>query len=148
MAIALRLHYQERTKYTPDKRGIEILSSRKTIGWAVGDKKHVSSLLWQAYAENFRGQFGRVVKAPSLHCRERTKYAPDKRGIEILSLKKVIGWAVGDKVTSRRYYGRRKPIFLGSRMAEWLRPQVIIAKNRPNIRRICVGSKSCPQERP
>ena len=35
------------------------------------------------------GQKGRVVKAPSLHCRERTNYTPDKRGIEILSLKEV-----------------------------------------------------------
>ena len=47
------------------------------------------------------------------------------RGIEpgqILDHKKSIGWADGAKVTSRRYYGRRKPIFLGGRMAEWLRP--------------------------
>ena len=34
--------------------------------------------------------------------------------------RKSIGWAVGDKVTSRRYYGRRKPIFYEGRMAEWL----------------------------
>ena len=27
--------------------------------------------------------------------------------------KKSIGWAVGAKVTSRRYYDRRKPIFVG-----------------------------------
>ena len=34
------------------------------------------------------------------------------RGIEsgqILITKKTIGWAVGVKITSRRYYGRRKP---------------------------------------
>ena len=55
--------------------------SSESIGWTVGDRKHVPSLLWLAY--------GRVVKAPSLHCRERTKYTPDKRGIEILSLKEV-----------------------------------------------------------
>ena len=36
-----------------------------------------------------RGQDGQVFKAPSLHCRERTKYTPDKRGIEILSLQNV-----------------------------------------------------------
>ena len=45
------------------------------------------------------------------------------RGIEILfPQKKSIGWAVGAKVTSRRYYGRCKPVFLEVRMAEWLRP--------------------------
>ena len=57
--------------------------------------------------------------------------------------KKSIGWAVGAKVTSRRYYGRRKPIFFEGRMAEWLRPRVFIAENGLNIRRISVGSKSC-----
>ena len=51
--------------------------------------------------------------------------------------KKSIGWAVGVKVTSRRYYGRRKPIFRG-RMAEWLRPQSSIAEN---------GQKFAPDKR-
>ena len=61
------------------------------------------------------------------------------RGIEILfPQKKSIGWAVGAKVTSRRYYGRRKPIF-GSRMADWLRLRAV-EKNGLNIRRICGGS--------
>ena len=54
-----------------------------------------------------------MVKAPSFRG-ERTKYTPEMRGIEILfPQKKSIGWAVGAKVTSRRYYGRRKPIFFG-----------------------------------
>ena len=49
------------------------------------------------------------------------------RGIEtrlqiLFPHKKSIGWAVGAKVTSRRYYDRRKPNFQGVRMAEWLRP--------------------------
>ena len=40
--------------------------------------------------------------------------------------KKTIDWAVGAKVTSRRYYGRRKPIKKeGSRMVEWLRPRAL-----------------------
>ena len=46
------------------------------------------------------------------------------RGIEpgqVLITKKTIGWADGVKITSRRYYGGRKPNF-GVRMAEWLRP--------------------------
>ena len=43
-------------------------------------------------------------------------------GSKSCTSKKSIGWAVGAKVTSRRYYGRRKPILLGVRMAEWLRP--------------------------
>ena len=60
--------------------------------------------------------------------------------------RKSIGWAVGGKITSRRYYGRRKPIFEGW-MAEWLRPQVFIAENGLNIRRISVGSKSCPSRK-
>ena len=37
------------------------------------------------------------------------------RGIEpgqVLITKKSIGWAVGVKITSRRYYGRRKPNFV------------------------------------
>ena len=39
------------------------------------------------------------------------------RGIkpgQVLITKKSIGWAVGVKITSRRYYGRRKPNFTGS----------------------------------
>jgi hypothetical protein len=32
-------------------------------------------------------------------------------------------------------------------MAEWLRPQVFIAENGLNIRRISVGSKSCPSRK-
>ena len=36
------------------------------------------------------------------------------RGIkpgQVLITKKTIGWADGVKITSRRYYGRRKPLF-------------------------------------
>ena len=69
--------------------GSKSCPSKKSIGWVVGDKNHVPSLQWQPKAV-FRGQdHGRGVKAPILHCRERTKYTPNKRGIEILSLKKV-----------------------------------------------------------
>ena len=39
---------EERTKYTPDMRGIESCSQKKSIGWADGDEKHVPSLLWLA----------------------------------------------------------------------------------------------------
>ena len=43
-------------------------------------------------------------------------------GLKSCPSRKSIGLAVGDKNnTSRRYYGRRKPIVLGSRMAEWLK---------------------------
>ena len=42
-----------------------------------------------AKANIFVGQDGRVVKTPNFHCRERTKYTPDKRGFDILSLKEV-----------------------------------------------------------
>ena len=34
-------------------------------------------------------------------------------GSKSCSSKKSIGWADGVKITSRRYYGRRKPIFRG-----------------------------------
>ena len=47
------------------------------------------------------------------------------RGIEpgqVLITKKSIGWAAGVKITSRRYYGWHRPIIIGVRMAEWLRP--------------------------
>ena len=54
--------------------------------------------------------------------------------------KKSIGWADGAEVTSRRYYGRRKPIFfLCSKMAEWLRLRAF-EENGLNIRRLCGGS--------
>ena len=33
-------------------------------------------------------------------------------GLKFFPSRKSIGGAVGDKVTSRRYYGRRKPIFM------------------------------------
>ena len=60
--------------------------------------------------------------------------------------KKTIGWAVGVKITSRRYYGRRKPNLEG-RMTEWLKSRVFIAENGLNIRRISVGTKSCPSKK-
>ena len=59
-----------------------------------------------------------------------------------------IGWAVGVKITCRRYYGRRKPIIvLENKMAECLRPRVFIAENGLIICRISVGSKSCPSRK-
>ena len=51
------------------------------------------------------------------------------------------------KNTTRRYYGRRKPIFLEGRMAEWLRPRAFIAENGLNIRRISVGLKYRPSRK-
>ena len=36
---------------------------------------------------------------------------------------------------------------LKGKMAEWLRPRVFIAKSELNIRRISVGSKSCPSRK-
>ena len=58
--------------------------------------------------------------------------------------RKSIGWAVGDKNTSRRYYGRRKPIIL--QRAGW--PSgVFIAENGLIIHQISVGSKSCPSRK-
>ena len=71
------------------------------------------------------------------------------RGIEpgqVLITKKSIGWAVGVKITSRRYCGWHRPNLEG-RMAEWIRPRTFIAENRLNIRRISVGSISCPSKK-
>ena len=57
----------------------------KLGGWC---SNHVPSLLWLALKPIFfKGQDGRVVKAPNFHCRERSKYTPDKRGFDILTLK-------------------------------------------------------------
>ena len=59
----------------------------------------------------FRGQDGRVVKA-SFFCETAMVTRGFETRLQILSPhKKSIGWAVGAEVTSRRYYGRRKPIF-------------------------------------
>ena len=43
--------------------------------------------------------------------------------------------------------GAKADIFLEDRMAEWLRPQISIAENGLNIRRISVGSKSCSSKK-
>ena len=97
---------------------------------------------------HFGEQDGRVVKAPSLIAENVLNIRRICVGSKSCFLKKKsIGWAVGAKVTSRRYYGRRKPIFLEGRMAEWLRPRVFIAENGLNILRISVGSKSCPSRK-
>ena len=56
---------------------------KKSIGWAV-DAKVTSRRYYGWHRPNFRGQDGRVVMTPSLYSRERTKYTPDKCGIEIL----------------------------------------------------------------
>ena len=50
-------------------RGIEpgqVLTHKKSIGWADGDEKHVPSLLWLAYTIFLGQQDSRVPKAPSL----------------------------------------------------------------------------------
>ena len=76
---------------TIKSRGIEpgqVLTHKKSIDWADGTEV-TSRRYYGRRKPIFRGQDGRVVKAPSLHSRERTKYTPDKRGIEILPLKKV-----------------------------------------------------------
>ena len=44
--------------------------------------------------------------------------------------------------------GVSQMFFVEGRMAEWLRPRYFIAKNGLNIRRISVGSKSCPSRKP
>ena len=68
--------------------------SKKPIGWAAG-VKITSRRYYGWHRPSFRGQHGRVVKALNIHCRERTKYTPDKRGFDILSLNenhKLGGW--------------------------------------------------------
>ena len=57
------------------------------------------------------------------------------RGVSSPAAKKSIGWQVGAAVTSHRLYGRRKPNFKGSRMAEWLRLRAFEV-NGLNIHRI------------
>ena len=97
MVIVSNIHCRERTKYTPDKRGFDILSLKEVHrlgGWC--SKSH-PVVTMAGIDQILRGQDSRVVNAPSLHCQERTKYTPDKRGIEILSLKKVHRLAVGDR---------------------------------------------------
>jgi hypothetical protein len=65
------------------------------------------------------------------------------------SSKKFIGWADGVNITSRRYYGRRKPIFRGQDGRVVKTPtRVFIAENGLNILRISVGLKSCPSMKP
>ena len=48
-------------------------------GWCYND---VPSSLWLASMPIFRGEDGRVVKAPNFHFRELTKHTPDKRGFD------------------------------------------------------------------
>ena len=67
-----------------------------------------------------------MVKTPSLIAENGLNirgYAWDRNPVPS---KKSIGWAVSAKVTSRCYYGRRKPIFLEGRMAEWLRSRALL----------------------
>ena len=89
-----------------------------------------------------------MVKAPSLLCRERSKYTPDKRGIEVLTLKEVhrLGCLVLESRPVVTMAGVSQ-MLNGGRMAEWLRPRVFIAEIGLNIRRISVGSKSCPSRK-
>ena len=70
-----------------------------------------------------RGQDGRVIKASRFVRYSRLSCLGSTTRSHILSPhEKSIGWADGAKVTSRLYYGRRKPIFTWGRIAEWLRP--------------------------
>ena len=61
--------------------------------------------------------------------------------------RKSIGWEVGSKITSRRYYGRRKPIFLRGQDGRVVKAPSLHGENGLNIRRISVGSKSCPSKK-
>ena len=79
---------RERAKYTPDKRGIEILLPQESPYPKRLVLKNTSRRYYGWHRPNLREQDGRVVKAPSFHCRKLNKYTPNKRGIEILSLKK------------------------------------------------------------
>ena len=84
----------ERTKYTPDMPGSNPAAEKKSIGCAVGDAKHVPSLLWLAKTKVLlRQQEGRVVKAPSFGG-EQTKYTPDMPGSNLAAKKvhRLGGW--------------------------------------------------------
>ena len=61
--------------------------------------------------------------------------------------KKTIGWADGDKNTSRLFYGKRKPYLWQNGRVVKAPTRVFIAENGLNIRRISVGSKSCPSKK-
>ena len=82
------------------------------------------------------------LRPRAFHCRERTKYTPDKRGFEILFLKR--SPQAGRMVLKSRpvvtLAGAKADIYLEDRMAEWLRPRASIAENGLNIRRISVDS--------
>ena len=92
--------------------GSKSCSSKKSIGWAVGAK--VTSRRYYGRRKPIlkRGQDGRVVKAPSLIAENGLNIRRICVESKSLSSRKSIGWAVGGKITSRRYYGRRKPIFV------------------------------------
>ena len=75
--------------------GSKSCPSRKSIGWAVGGKIRYRRYYGRRKPILGEAQDGRVVKASSFLRRERTKYTPDKRGIEILSHKedhRLGGW--------------------------------------------------------
>ena len=84
-----------------------------------------------------------MVKTLSLHCRERTKYTPDKRGIEILFPQE--SPQAERLVLKSRLVDTMAGVdqIFEYRMDDWLRPRFFIAENGLNIRRISVGSKSC-----
>ena len=59
-------------------------------------------------------------------------------GLKSCPSRKSIGWRLVIENTSRRCYGWHRPND-EDRMAEWLRPRVLIAKDGLNIRRISMG---------
>ena len=66
-----------------------------------------------------------MVKAPIFHCRERTKYTPDKRGFEFGQILITIKVHRGGMVLKLRplvTVAGIDQIKKGVRMAEWLRP--------------------------
>jgi hypothetical protein len=97
---------------------------------------------------NLRGQDGRVVKVSRL-CEVLTTKL---RGIEfqvahLVSTKRPYGTSRWFQSRPRFYMAPAFADILEGRMAEWLRPRVFIAENGLNIRRISVGSKSCPSRK-
>ena len=90
----------------------------KTIGGADGDKKHSRGYYDRRMPYLIGGQDGRVVKAPTrvFIAESGINIRRISVGLYFCTSRKSKRWAVGVQITSRHYYGRRKPIFI---RAEW-----------------------------
>ena len=91
--------------------GSKSCPSRKPISWADGNKNTSHYYYGRRKPIFVIGNMAEWLRPRVFIAENGLNIRRISVGLKSNSSRKSIGWAVGGKNTSRRYYGRRKPIF-------------------------------------